>query len=267
MKKAFGRSIFVLGIFYLVVVLMITFLQEKLIFLSETLPQDHVFGFQSEHKELFLKSQDGAVLHGVHFKQKNPKGVVLYFHGNAGNVDTWGYWAEQMADKYQHDVVRMDYRGYGKSLGNRSMQQMLDDGLLFYNYCLKFFNENQIVVFGRSLGGAFASHTALTYEPSKLILESTFTSIREVAKNKYWFLPTGLLLKYPFQNDENIRCITNETHIIHGTEDGLVDFELGKQLFRLSQSPNKELFSIEGGVHNDLRSHDAYFVALDEILR
>lgn len=246
---------------------MLTYLQEKLIFLSDELPQEHQFKFKSNFKELFLKADDGAIIHGIHFKQEKPKGIILYFHGNKETVDYWGHWGEKLANDYKYDVVMIDYRGYGKSIGVRSFEKMLSDSFLFYKYCQEYFPEDKIIIFGRSLGGAFASHTAVSTNPKKLILESTFTHIKEVAKVKFWNLPVGIMIKYPFQSDKNIQNIINETHIIHGTDDPLVKYKLGKELYKLSKSKKKELFTIKGGLHNDLTSYKEYFKALDEVLR
>src|SRR5690606_41983526 len=110
---------------------MLTYLQEKFIFLSEKLSQEHPFNFKTKFKELFLKADDGAVLHGIHFMQEDSKGIILYFHGNKASVEYWGLWGEQMATRFQHDVVVMDYRGYRKSRAERSFETMLADSSLF----------------------------------------------------------------------------------------------------------------------------------------
>ena len=78
-----------------------------------------------------MKADDGAVLHGIHFMQEDSKGIILYFHGNKASVEHWGHWGEQIASDYQHDVVVMDYRGYGKSRGGRSFEKMLADSPFF----------------------------------------------------------------------------------------------------------------------------------------
>lgn len=246
---------------------MITYFQEKFIFLSEELSQKHQFNFKTNFKELFLKADDGAVLHGIHFMQEDSKGIILYFHGNKASVEYWGLWGEQMATRFQHDVVVMDYRGYGKSRGERSFEKMLADSSLFYTYCQQFFSEDKIILFGRSLGGAFASHTALITNPKKLILESTFTDILKIAQTKFWWLPVNILLKYPFQNKNNVQRIHHETHIIHGTSDSLVNYAHGEELYSLSGSSKKELYPVEGGAHNDLHNYNIYFNALDNILK
>jgi fermentation-respiration switch protein FrsA (DUF1100 family) len=247
---------------------MLYFFQEKLVFYSSTLPQDYQYSFQTEFEELFLTAADGAVLNGLHFKVKNPKGVIIYNHGNKGELDTWGQWAELLVNRYSYDVVIWDYRGYGKSTGKRGKQLMLDDGFLFYNYCKDLYNEDEITVYGRSLGGFFATHMTKMNSPKKLLLESTPSSLVDVAKGMYPFLPVQWLLKFKFQNIDNIKQIKTPSYLIHGTADDLIPFEQGQRLFELSGSKTKEFYPIEGGNHNDLSNfEEAYFGALDEIIK
>ena len=239
-----------------------------MIFYSSTLPQDLEYQFQTKYKELFLTSDDGAVLNGLHFKADNPKGVILYCHGNAGELDKWGEWGELLANRYSYDVVLWDYRGYGKSTGKRRPQLMLDDGLLFYNYCKGLFKEELISVYGRSLGGFFATHITKQAEPKQLVLESTLTSLLEVAEETYPFIPSNWLLKFRFQNIENIKTISLPTFLIHGTDDDLIPFEHGQRLFELSKAEKKEFYPIQGGNHNDLSSfEDSFFTALDDVFQ
>ncbi len=247
---------------------MLYFFQEKLIFYSSKLPQDYQYEFKSEFEELFLTADDGAILNGLHFKAKNPKGVILYNHGNAGQLDTWGKWGELLVNRYSYDVVIWDYRGYGKSTGKRKQQLMLDDGLLFYSYCKNLFKEDLITVYGRSLGGFFATHVVKQTKPKQLVLESTPVSLLEIANEAYPFIPANWFLKFRFQNMENIAEISIPTYLIHGTDDDLIPFGHGKRLFELSKANKKQFFSIDGGNHNDLSDFEEhYFGALDEVFK
>lgn len=244
---------------------MLNFIQQKLIFKSTFLPDSYAFGFNTGFKEVFLKATDGSRLHGVHFKAKEAKGVILYLHGNARSLNYWGSWGEYLANTYRYDVVMMDYRGYGKSRGKRIFKSMLEDTRLFYNYCEESFGEDKITVFGRSLGGAFATYIAKQKNPDKLIVESSFTTLKEVVKGLYT-LPLDNLVTYTFQNQDNVPLITNKTYFIHGTEDRLIPYEMGEKLYQLSGASQKELFPVEGAMHNDMQSFNDYFKALDTIL-
>ncbi len=252
----------------LFVIVMFYFFQEKLIFYSSTLPQSYEYPFEGSFAELFLRAEDGAVLNGLHFKAANPKGIILYCHGNAGELDSWGHWGQDLANRYSYDVVVWDYRGYGKSTGKRRQNLMLDDGFLFYEYCKTLFSEELITVYGRSLGGFFATHITKANSPKQLVLESTPTSLLEVANESYPFLPAKWLLKFRFQNVQNMTVIQTPTYIIHGTEDGLIPFEHGQRLFGLSKAAKKEFYAIEGGDHNDLTTFATpFFGALDTIFK
>ncbi|NNE03974.1 MAG: alpha/beta hydrolase, partial [Eudoraea sp.] len=111
-----GRIFGVLIVFIIFAASMLYFIQEKLIFLPTKLPVDFEYSFQYPFEEVFLTAEDGAVLNALHFKNKDPKGVILYFHGNAGDLSRWGQIATYFVKK-NYDVVIMDYRTYGKSTG------------------------------------------------------------------------------------------------------------------------------------------------------
>ncbi|EDP96470.1 alpha/beta fold hydrolase [Kordia algicida OT-1] len=262
--KTFGFTIIAI---YLFITSMLVGFQEKIIFRSEVLPQDHVFTSSLPFEELYLKATDDAILHGLHYKQENPQGIILYFHGNARTIDYWGKWAEQLSTQYNYDVVIMDYRGYGKSMGKRSHKKMLDDALLFYDYAQTKFTPEKTIIFGRSLGGAFATHVAKQRKAKLLILESTFTNVLDIARKQFWFLPLKWLLKYPFQNDKNIKEISMPTHIIHGTDDEVVPYSHGQKLYKKSGSNFKKCYTIKEGLHNNLIDYPEYFQALDSILK
>jgi len=261
---------FAKGLLFIIALIfcMLYFFQEKLIFYSSTLPQDFIYEFNAEFEELFLTADDGAILNGLHFKAKKPNGVILYNHGNAGTLETWGKWAEVLVNRYSYDVIIWDYRGYGKSTGKRKQQLMLDDGQLFYDYCKDYFKESLIIVYGRSLGRFFATDITKINNPNKLGLESTPTSLLDVAEDTYPFLPAKWLLKFKFQNTENIQEIKTPTYLIHGTDDDLIPFKQGQRLFELSGAVTKKFFPVEEGNHNDLSNFEqAYFSALDSILK
>ena len=112
------------------------FLQEKILFRPTVLNQTYVFKFSHPFEELFLKADDNAVINALHFKAEEPKGIILYFHGNKGSLKRWGEIAMFFA-KEQYDVVIMDYRSYGKSTGELKEEYLYNDGQLFYNYVLK----------------------------------------------------------------------------------------------------------------------------------
>ncbi len=241
------------------------FMQEKLIFLPTKLSQDYVYQFQELFEELFFDSEDGARLNALHFKLDDPKGVVLYFHGNAGDLSRWGGITSHFT-KYGYDVIVMDYRTYGKSTGELSEENLYKDAQLFYDYALESYPENQITVYGRSIGTGFATYIASKNEPSKLILETPFFNFSEAANNRIPILPMKYLLKYKFPSNKFISKVSCPVLIFHGTKDKVVPYKSGVRLSKLVNSDKLTFITIPDGKHNDLMSFEAYGIALESFL-
>ena len=244
---------------------MLYFFQEKIIFLPSKLPQDYSYSFSEPFKEFNLAAKDGAKLNGLHFKRENPKGVILYFHGNAGDLARWGEIATFFAQK-EYDIVVMDYRTYGKSTGKLSEDALFKDAQLFYDYTLDKYKEEDIIVYGRSLGASIATYTASKNNPVKLVLETPFYNLLEIAKKRFPVLPVKWLLKYKFESNKYITNVSCPISIFHGTEDTVVPYESGKKLFNLALS-KKELITVDGGGHNDLINFKAYTANIDKALK
>ena len=262
--KGFKRVFLIAIGLYLSISTMLYFLQEKLIFLPSRLPQEYVYQFDHPHEELFVTTPDGARLNAVHFKAENPKGLILYFHGNAGDLSRWGE-VTSFFVQYQYDVLVMDYRTYGKSTGKLGEQALYDDAQLFYNHVLDRFAEGDIIVYGRSLGTTFATYLASKNNPGKLILETPFNSLVDVAQQHYPFLPIRRLLKYQFPTQEFAPEVGCSVTIIHGTSDSVVPYENGQKLFRAFNAGN-EFITIEEGEHNNLIEFRDYHLAIEAIL-
>lgn len=254
----------VIGVYLLVALGMYLF-QERIIFLPEKLSPNHRFSFDSQFEEHDIVIDRETRLNLLHFKSDEPKGVILYFHGNAGNLDRWGKIVEPYI-AYGYDVIIMDYRGYGKSTGKRSKQAMLDDVNLVYDFALNTFNENEIILFGRSIGSAFASHLAGVRKPKRLILETPFLSVADVAREITSIYPVSWLLKFNFKNDVSLSTATCPIDIFHGTEDEVVPYESGASLYQSLEVKEKEFHTIKGGRHNDLPRFDSYWQIISEIL-
>lgn len=264
-KKKIFILLFVLLNFYGLLCGVIYFFQENLIFLPTLLQQEHVYEMEHPFEEIFITTDDNSRLNALHFKVENPKGVILYFHGNAGNLQRWGQITSFFVDK-KYDVLVMDYRGYGKSTGKKSMEKLYDDANLWYDYVKKQYSESSITVYGRSLGTTFATFVASKNNPKNLILESPFYSIVEVAKSRFPFLPVKSLLHYKFPTYIFINQVSCSITIYHGTEDSVIAFEQGKKLFNSIQQDAKQFISIQQGGHNDLVVFEEYLLTMDAVL-
>ena len=259
------KLVLVLVAIYVMIGAGLYLLQEKMLFLPTVLPQEHMYSFNHPFEEVYLFPDDGASLNGIHFKVESPKGVILYFHGNAGDLQRWGEITEYFV-KLNYDVLVMDYRGYGKSTGKRSESAFYSDGQLFYNYLLQRYSEEDITVYGRSLGSGVATKMTATNAPKQLILESPYYSIADVAKHRFPMFPVKSLLTYRFPNYENLMDIACPTFILHGTDDYVVPFSSGEKLSKISSKSEVHLIPILNGGHNDLVDFESYHKGIRSIL-
>lgn len=231
--------------------------QDKLIFLPTQLPNDFAYSFDKPFQELFLTANDGARLNALHFEVDNPKGLILYFHGNAGDLSRWGEITSKFTD-FGYDVIVMDYRGYGKSTGERSESALNEDAQLFYDYAKERFEEQQIILYGRSLGTGLASYLTSINQPGKLILETPYYSLLEVAKDRFPLLPVKQLIKYTIPSHKYLADTKVPIRIFHGTEDRVVPYESGVKLYESIENADRKLYTIPNGRHNDLDQFEIY---------
>jgi len=242
--------------------------QESLIFYPETLPPDYPFAFSGPFEEMAVPVE-AAALNALLFKVPNPKGGVLYFHGNAGSLRTWGDVANEFTTR-GYDVVMPDYRGYGKSTAKIRSEDMLHrDAAFAYRYLREHYQENEIVIYGRSLGSGLGVYLAKSSNPRMLILESPFFSFREVAKYHYPFLPDfffNRILRYQIRSDVWISEVRCPVYLMHGTKDEIVPYESSIKLLKLIKKAGK-LITVEGGGHNDISDFKVYQDQLDQILK
>ncbi len=241
------------------------FFQENIIFRPTVLSQEFIFKFSHPFQEIFLKAEDGGKINAVLFKNDKPKGVILYFHGNVGDLRRWGKITEYFATK-NYDVLVMDYRTYGKSSGDLTETKLFNDAQMCYNYLKMNYDENSITVYGRSLGSAFATYVSAKNKPKQTILEAPFFSLEDVTQKRLLMFPVKYLLKFQFPNFEYIQKVNNPIYIFHGTDDAVVPFESGKKLFNISAKINSEFILIPRGTHNNLNEFDIYKKEINKIL-
>ncbi len=265
MLNAFKILLIILLGLYLFFGLIIYFFQERLIFLPESLPSDYNFSFDIPFDEHFITMEDGAEINALHFTQEESKGLIVYFHGNAGSLARWGEVVYPFVE-LGYEVFIADYRGYGKSSGEKSQDAMLSDAESIYTYARQLQTEDRIILFGRSIGSAFASHVAGKNNPSKVILETPFYTLSDVAREVMPIFPTSLLLRYEFKNYQSLSTTSAPIYIFHGTDDEVVNYQSGRRLFDSLEGQSVEFFTIEGGHHNDLSLFPSYWESMHSIL-
>lgn len=226
--------------------------QERFIFVGFRLPRSYRFTFHDPFEEVFIPAEEGAELHALYFRAKEPHGTVLYFHGNTGNMKRWGKYAPRFT-QLGWDVLVMDYRGYGKSRGPLSEPALHADAARWYAWLGERVPEDRIIVYGRSLGSGMAVPVAAANRPRALVLESPFANLYDAARHQFYALPYRWLLRYAFRNDKAIRRITCPVHIFHGKRDPIVPYESALKLYaQVPDAVRRELTSFGRGYHSDL---------------
>ncbi len=260
------RWILLLGILFILyglAMLGLYSLQEQLIFPGKKLDDNFRFHYDTPFKEVSIPVA-GAELHALHFQQKQPRGLIFFLHGNAGNLQTWATDIDFYV-RENYDLFIMDYRGYGKSTGKiQSQEQLHHDVLTAWNAIHTDYPNQPIVIYGRSLGSALAVELARQVEHELLVLVSPFTSMNAMAKKLYPLAPLGLL-RYPLATDQQIAKVSSPILFIHGNRDDFIPMGHSQRLQALSTSPS-ELLIIDGAGHNDIHQYPAYVDGLARAL-
>ncbi len=241
--------------------------QRQIIFQGDPLPLDHTFQFELEtpFEEHFLSTPDGISLNALYFSTLLPrKGAILYFHGNADNLQRWGQYSADLTQR-GYDVFMIDYRAYGKSGGETDEAAYYRDAQLAYDWLLKKFPPEQILLYGRSLGASIASQLATKVKARCLILETPFDNIQHAMETSMPVLYLPWPLDYHFNNDQHIPLVPYPIYIFHGTKDLVVPYRSAAQLKPLLKFTDT-FYTIEGGGHKDLGTFLSFQESLNQIL-
>ena len=240
-------------------------LQDKFIFKPEKLSQNFQFKYDAPFKELNFDVAPGVRINGLHFFREDSKGIILYFHGNTRSIKGWAKYARDFY-RYNYDVVLVDYRGFGKSTGKRAEEKMMQDMQFVYESLAGDYCEENLIVYGRSLGSGFAAKLASDNNPRYLILDAPYYNFKKVVERFLPFLPLQIVLRYHLRTDKWIPKIKCHIYIIHGTKDWLIPIKHSEALQKLS--PRKiTLIRIHGGGHNNLSKFDDYHNFIRDILK
>jgi fermentation-respiration switch protein FrsA (DUF1100 family) len=196
-----------------------------------------------------------------------PRATLLFFHGNAGNLS---HRVESI--RLFHDlglsVFIIDYRGYGQSEGSPTETGTYRDATAAWDYLVdeRRIAPQEIVIFGRSLGGAIAAELASHTRPAALILESAFTSVPNMAARLYPWLPVRWLSRYRYDTRRALEATSSPVLIIHSREDDIIPYAEGEQLFAHAREPKRFLKILGGHGNGFLISRDAYERGIDDFL-
>lgn len=255
---------------YTLIVAMVYLTQERMLYLADV-PGRALAATPADlgvrYEDVRIASDDGVSLHGWFIAGESPR-VLLFFHGNAGNISHRLDSIRQFLD-LGLSVFIIDYRGYGQSEGTVSEAGLNRDAEAAWHYLTvtRGVKPSEIVIFGRSLGGAVAALLAARQRPLALIVESSFTSVPDAAGEIYWWLPVRWLSRLSHATRDYVRDVNCPVLVVHSRDDEIIPFQHGREIYAAAGEP-RTLLELRGG-HNDafLRDEQAYRQGLQSFLR
>lgn len=202
------------------------------------------------YEDVFVETEDGLNLNAWFIPHPSAKKTILFFHGNAGNISHRRESIE-IFHKLNLNVLIFDYRGYGKSEGKPSEQGTYRDAWALWRYLVKTrgIEPRNIILFGRSLGGSVATKLATEVKPAGLIVESTFSSARDMADVVMPLLSRVAVLRFKYDTVNYISKVDCPVLVVHSKQDDIIPYRLGLKVFEAAKEPKTHL-PIRGG-HND----------------
>lgn len=184
-----------------------------------------------EYETVALETADGETLHGWFVPSPRERAVLLFFHGNAGNI-SHRLDSLRIFHTLGLSVLMIDYRGYGRSTGRPSEQGTYEDALAAWRHLVdgRGIEPGRIILFGRSMGGAVATWLAAQHPPGALIIESVFRSVPDLAGEIYPFLPVRLLARIDYPVEELLGAVDAPVLIVHSRDDEIIPFSHGEAL-------------------------------------
>lgn len=252
LKQRLKRCLIMVGSLYLGIVIVLTLLETSMIYPA---PGVEIGDWQPswlKYEDANFETAYGNRLHGWFCEHPQPRAVVLLCHGNGEHVASMAEELEFLRERLRISVMAFDYRGYGKSPGKPFEVGVLADGEAARDWLSKRTGvpPESIVLWGRSLGGAVAVHLASQGGARGLILDRTFSSMVDVASDRFPWLPVRWLLSNRYPSVDRIQRYTGPLLQIHGQPDEVIPFRFGRKLFEAAPSEEKHFVASDQLTHN-----------------
>jgi hypothetical protein len=252
------KFIFVVFAIYVLFVVAVYFMQSRMLYLpgapGRTLSVTP-FDIGMEYQDVYIETTDGVTLHGWFIAGRSSQ-VLLFFHGNAGNISHRLDSIRQFQD-LGLSVFIIDYRGYGQSEGRTTERGIYRDADAAWRYLIedRGLVASDILIFGRSLGASVAARLAAQHQPLALIVESSFTSVPDIAQDLYPWLPARWLSRLSHATRDYVRDVQCPILVVHSRDDEIIPFRHGEEIYASANEP-RTLLAIRG-THNDAFLQDA----------
>ncbi len=212
-----------------------------------------------DYQDVELLSEEGVLIRGWFLPHPNPSATLLFLHGNAGNIghrlDTL-----ELFHRLGLAVLIIDYRGYGESGGEPSEVGIYRDAEAAWRYLTidRGIESSRLILFGRSFGGAIAAYLASRHPHKALVLESTFTSLPEVAGDYFSWAPVKWLSRERYDTRSRMADIAGPVMVVHSPDDEIVPFRHGEILYSLVQG-EKRMVTLSGDHNNGVKQNRARY--------
>tara|TARA_B100000029_G_C17389547_1_gene892847 strand:- start:56 stop:865 length:810 start_codon:yes stop_codon:yes gene_type:complete len=231
---------------YFLIVIVIYFSQRSLMYHPST--NNFLDENKLNHKIEKIRISSDNELKAWYFKKNENFKTLLFFHGNAGSLENRIYKLNYLS-KLKLNYIIVAYRGFSGNKGNPTEKGLYKDARAAkYWLNLNNISDQNIIIYGESLGTAVAIDLAKDHKFAGIILESPFTSMLELSRKYYPWAPSKLLLKDKYETDKKIKKIFSPILILHGKKDKIVPFEMGEELFKKANNPKYNYF-IENDGH------------------
>ena len=266
-KQRIWNTIKLTAAIYALLGIALYYAQDAILFQATPLAQSHVYKFKVPYKQVFipLNKTDSISLVKFFTNNKQPRGVILYFHGNKQNVEHYQRFIGNFLN-LGYEVWMPDYFGYGKSTGERTEEKLYSMAYQVQRLAAASFADSNIIVYGKSLGTGLAAYVAANTPNRMLILETPYYDIPDIFRSYAWMYPLDNMIQYKIPTYQFLQDVKVPVTIFHGTADGVIRYRSADKLRRFLK-PTDRFFTIKGGTHHSVRKTYIYNKVIDSLLR
>ena len=230
-------------VIYLVLLIFLYFYQGKLLYHPTVNSDTEIDNLIPKIEKVNITTSDNLNLLGWFHKKDISKNTILFLHGNAGSLENRIYKLNHF-ENFDLNFLIIAWRGFSGNSGKPNEKGLYDDAKSAVNWLKsKGIKEENIILYGESLGSAVAIEIAQNKKFAGIVLESPFTSMVEMGKKYYSFFPVSFLLKDRYESIKKIKNIHIPVLVMHGKRDSIVPFEMGKKIYTSANSPKFYYFS------------------------
>jgi hypothetical protein len=264
-RKSLLSTFITLCLLYVGVCIYFYSIQNSILFIPRPLPEGHTFNYDFNFEERVFETTDQTLIHAIHAKvDSNSKGLVIYFHGNAGNNDTNPEKFELFMNE-GYDVLYPDYRGFGLSTGVlENEDDLIGDMKIVYAKMSQEYDQSNIFIVGYSMGSGVAAQVAAANDPKGLMIWTPYYSMIDMKNASYPFLPS-FLVRYPLRTDQALQKIDEPITIFYAKEDRVLPVERSIKLNQFLDG-NDQHFMLERQGHNGIFFNQELISRIPEIL-